>query len=250
MSEYQISAALLRTLPRLMSRSNPERDRAFEDGLGTKPATQAYKQQAASLATQRLVRQTARQRYTPEERKKEIVRRRNWAGGGGLPPGVRASYSEAERAVLAVIGDRCRRKGFCDLCIDEIARIAGVGRTSVQNTIRKARSKERSHISVRERPQERGKHLTHVIKVICSSWLGWITRAIGFKRLNTSETAVKNSLTQQEERLKKALEKERAGNAGEPINRRDGWSPAVEEYSNRWRAGLQPTHGSRRQANG
>jgi len=118
-----------------------------------------------------------------------------------MPDDVRAVYSEAERAALSVIGEQCKRKGYCDLCLDEIARIAGVKRTSVQNAIRKARSKEHGHISVRERRPQRGvMSLTNIIKIIGKSWLNWITRAVtwrkgGFKHLNTSETGVKNSLS-------------------------------------------------------
>ncbi len=192
MSGYQASAALLRT--RLVSRSDREQDQFFASGRGTKPATQAHLRQAAMSAVDRVVKQAARRRPTTEERLNEIGRRRRWAGGGNMPPQIRAGYSEAERAALSVIADRCRRKGFCDLCLDEIARLAGVGRTSVQNAVRKASGRNRSDekqipiISVRERPQERGKHLTHIIRIVSASWLGWIKRAIGFKRLNASET--------------------------------------------------------------
>ncbi|WP_205939127.1 hypothetical protein [Rhizobium leguminosarum] len=130
-----------------------------------------------------------------------------------MPPALRAGYSEAERAALSVIAEQCKRRGFCDLCLDEVARLAGVGRTSVQNAIRKASGrsmkdeKRKPIISVRERPQERGKSLTNIIKIICTSWLGWIARAIGFKRLSTSETGVKNSLSKQAGRPDWALEK-------------------------------------------
>ena len=198
MSEFQVSAALLRTLPRLAARVDPELEAMFQTGQATRPATQAHRRQEVWRSVERVVTKS-RRRAPPEEREKEIRRRRAWAGGSGMPPAIRASYSEAERAALTVIADRCRSKGFCDLCIDEIARLSGVGRTSVQNAIRKARSKERGHISVRERPQERGKNLTNIIQIICGVWLSWIARAIGFKRLNTSEIRVKNSLSEQAE---------------------------------------------------
>ncbi|QUE80022.1 hypothetical protein [Rhizobium rhizogenes] len=206
MSEFEVSTALLRTLPRLMSRADPTRDQRFASGEGTKAATEAYQRQSASIAAGRVVKQSARQKPLPEEREKAIGRRRTWAGGGNMPPGVRAGYSEAERAALSVIAERCKHRGYCDLCLDEIARLAGASRTSVQNAIRKARSKERGHISVRERPQEGRKSLTNIIRIVCSSWLKWIERAIGFKRLNTSKTGVKNSLSLYAARLKMALE--------------------------------------------
>lgn len=237
MSEYQPSAALLRT--RLMSRSDSERDQFFASGRGTKPATQAHVRQAAANAVHRVVKQTARRRPTTEERQKEIGRRRTWAGGGNMPPTIRAGYTEAERAALSVIADKCRRKGFCDLCLDEIARLAGVSRTSVQNAIRKAKSRERSHITVRERPQEHGKHLTHVIKIVCASWIGWIKRAIGFKRLNTSETGVKNSLYERVEPDILALERECRVPVGNPPSA----LRSVGNSSIRWGFGARWAHG-------
>lgn len=241
MSEYQPSAALLRT--RLMSRSDSERDQFFASGRGTKPATQAHLRQAAAIATDRVVKQTARRRPTTEERQKEIGRRRTWAGGGNMPPTVRACYTEAERAALSVVADRCRRKGFCDLCLDEIARLAGVSRTSVQNAIRKARSKDRSHIIVRERPQEHGKHLTHVIKIVCTTWLGWIARAIGFKRLNTSETGGKTSLSQYIAKAKTAFEMEGAGRFEDRPKWPDQRRSIEQKSTNRWSPGSHVAHG-------
>ncbi|TBB67738.1 hypothetical protein ELH42_16920 [Rhizobium ruizarguesonis] len=207
MSEFPVSAALLRTLPRLMARVRSGSSEALH---ATRPATQPHLKQAAHCASDRVVAEAIRRRPTTEEREKEIGRRRTWAGGGNMPPDVRSRYSEAERAALSVIAEQCKRKGFCDLSLDEIARLAGVGRTSIQNAIRKARSKERAHISVRERPQRGSKSLTNIIKIICSSWLGWIARAIGFKRLNTSETAVKYSLSKSPKEAKQAFEKEGA----------------------------------------
>ena len=205
MSEYQVSAALLRTLPRLMARVGAGNSEALH---ASRPATQTHLKQAAHRSTDRVVADAIKRRPTAEEREKEIRRRRTWAGGGAMPPDVRSGYSEAERAALAVIAEQCKRRGFCDLSLDEIARLAGVGRTSIQNAIRKARSKERSHISVRERPQQGGKSLTNIIKIICKSWLGWIARAIGFKRLSTSETAVKNPVLETVETAKRASERE------------------------------------------
>lgn len=213
MSEYPASQALLRTLPRLMARV-----RAGEDvEYATRPATQPHLKQAAAHSVERVLSGARRQRPTSEERTKEIQRRRKWAGGGNMPEDVRAHYTEAERAALSVIAEQCKRKGYCDLCLDEIARLAGVGRTSVQNAIRKARAKDRAHISVRERrPQKGVLSLTNIIKIIGRTWLSWIQRALGFKReggfkhLSTTETGVKNSLFNRGERPKSAFEREGA----------------------------------------
>jgi AcrR family transcriptional regulator len=144
-----------------------------------------------------------------------------------MPADVRACYSEAERAALSVIAEQCKRRGFCDLSLDEIADLAGVRRTSVQNALRKARSKEFAHVSVRERPQSGRKNLTNIIKIICRSWLSWITRAIGFKRLSTSETVEKNSPSEGVELTKLALERESASSLFERLVRRAGGSEEV-----------------------
>jgi len=228
MSDLKPSAALLRT--RLVSRPSYARDRKFENGEGTRPVTQSFLRQAASIAADKVLKQTARRRPTTEEREKEVARRRAWGGGSNMPAHLRAKYTEAERAALSVIAEQCRRKGYCDLCIKEIAKIAGIGRTSVQNAIRKAGSKTMAHISVRERPQQGGVSLTNIIKIICRDWLGWIGRAIGFKRLSTSETGVKNSLSKYAETPKMAFERECIAAFREPIQA----LPQVEKPSNQW----------------
>lgn len=192
----------------ILSRDASALDHQFERGEGTKPATRAHERQAAGVAADRVLKQAARSRPSPEERQKEIARRRTWGGGGNMPANVRAKYTEAERAALSVVAEQCRRKGFCDLCIKEIAKIAGVSRTSVQNALRKASSKTMAHVSVRERPQQGNVSLSNIVKIICREWLGWIGRAIGFKRLSTSETGSKTSLSLGVETQKGAFERE------------------------------------------
>lgn len=234
MTTVEASPALLRT--RIMSRPATDRDQYFASGNGTKAATKPHERQAAGRAAERVVTSTRRNRVTPAVRSKEIQRRRKWASGGNMPPEIRACYSEAERAALAVIADRCRKKGHCDLCLDEIARIAGVSRTSVQNAIRKARSKDCEHISVRERPQTFGKNLTNVIKIVSLSWRGWITRAIGFKRLNTSVTSIKTSLFEHAETAETGFEKAYAATSRSPSKPRDWWQAWSGDQHRHWQA--------------
>jgi DNA-binding Lrp family transcriptional regulator len=234
MTQYQASAALLRT--RLMLRPYDERDHYFETGQGTKPASKAYEKQSSARAAERVLARARRRPLTSEQRSKEIQRRRKWASAGNMPPEIRACYSEAERATLCVIAKRCSEKGFCDLCIDEIARLAGVGRTSVQNALRKARSKGVEHISVRERPQRSGKSLTNIIKIVSSSWRGWIEQVIGFKRLSTSVTKLKTSPSECVETEKSAFERECAVSVREPSNRPPTWQARpAEKWSRYWR---------------
>ncbi len=49
---------------------------------------------------------------------------------------------DQEDAVLTVIAQECRRHGRCELCLDELAALAGVGRTAAQNALRRARELE------------------------------------------------------------------------------------------------------------
>jgi hypothetical protein len=46
---------------------------------------------------------------------------------------------DQEDAVLTIIAQECRRHGRCELCVDAIAALAGVGRTTAQNALRQAR---------------------------------------------------------------------------------------------------------------
>ncbi|SCB53121.1 hypothetical protein [Rhizobium lusitanum] len=231
---FPVSNALLRT--RLLSRPYDDRDRYFETGQGTRPASKAYEKQSSARAAERVVARARRRPVTSEQRSKEIQRRRTWSSAGNMPPEIRACYSEAERAALCVIAKRCSEKGFCDLCIDEIARLAGVGRTSVQNALRKARSKGVEHISVRERPQRSGKSLTNIIKIVSSSWRGWIEQVIGFKRLSTSLTQIKTSPSKCVETEKSAFEREYAASVREPSNQPPTWQArSAEKWSRYWR---------------
>lgn len=240
MTQLQVSPSLLRT--RIFSRPYDERDRYFETGQGTKPASKSYEKQSSARAAERVLARARRRPVTSEQRSKEIQRRRKWASAGNMPPEIRGYYSEAERAALGVVADRCRKKGFCDLCLDEIARLAGVGRTSVQNAIRKARSKGVEHISVRERPQRSGKSLTNIIKIVSSSWRGWIERAIGFKVLSTSVTKIKTSPSECAETEKSAFEREFAASVRNPSNRPHMWQARpAETWSRYWRTSTVAT---------
>ena len=149
--------------------------------------------------------------FGPRKRRKvdpveATKKRRKWGGGSSLPDTVCQYYTEAERAALGVIGEQVKRQGFCDLPLEKIAEMAGVSRTSVQNCLRKARSRDRNDIAVQLRPQPGRKNLTNVIRIISAEWVLWIKRSIGFKRLNPSERSREISLSQSKIEPKKALE--------------------------------------------
>jgi hypothetical protein len=152
-------------------------------------------------------------KFKPRKRRQidiaqERQRRRKWGGSSTMPHDLRHFYTEGERAALSVIAEQVKRKGFCDLCLDKIAEMSGVRRTTVQNAIRKARSGERAQISVQLRTRSGQKNLTNIIRIISSAWMRWLKRSIGFKSMNPSERLLESSLSEGAARSKKASEKE------------------------------------------
>jgi hypothetical protein len=69
-----------------------------------------------------------------------MERRRRWAASGRLPPAIAARFTLAECAVLAAVSAEAVHRGDCRLCIDHIAALVGVGRSTVKNAIRQART--------------------------------------------------------------------------------------------------------------
>ncbi len=69
-----------------------------------------------------------------------MERRRRWTGSGWLPPQLAARFTMAETAVLSTIAAEVARRGLCRLTIGHIAALAGVGRSTVQGTIRQAKA--------------------------------------------------------------------------------------------------------------
>jgi hypothetical protein len=116
-----------------------------------------------------------RKRLSDEERTKRRHRKRMLGGSSALPDTLRHHYTEGERAVLFIVAGEVKRHGICDLPIDEIADRAGVGKTTVQNTMHEAR--RLGHVEITERPQRGAKNLPNVVKVTPSEWLAWIRRA-------------------------------------------------------------------------
>lgn len=91
-----------------------------------------------------------------------------------MPDTMRHHYTEGERAVMCVVAGEVKRHGICDLSIDEIADRAGVGRTTVQNTMHEAR--RLNHVEITERMQRGAKNLTNVVEIISAEWRAWIKR--------------------------------------------------------------------------
>ena len=110
-------------------------------------------------------------------------RRRTLGGSGALPHELRGQYTEGQRSVLTVVAMN-QRNGVCDLPIDQIAALAGVCRTTVQNTVSLARRFE--HLVSTPRPRPGRKNLTNLLRIVSADWLKWIARgAVALRRIGS-----------------------------------------------------------------
>jgi hypothetical protein len=154
------------------------RRRAF----AARRAPQALSQSRPALGFPR-----AAKRPRSSDRQASLERRRRQAMSGAVPATIAAAFTLAELAVLSVIARQCQRGGTCALPIDAIAALAGVSRTSVQNSLRQARCL--GLLEVKERRRRGLPSLTNVIKVISKEWSAWLKlsgEGVGFKNLNAT----------------------------------------------------------------
>jgi hypothetical protein len=121
-----------------------------------------------------------RRQLTDEQRKAARERRRVLGGSAVLPPQLRARYTLGQMAVLAIVAGEIKHHGICDLCIDKIAALAGVCRTTVQTTLHNARVFGHIRITPREQTGASGKkcapNLTNLIDIVSAEWRTWIKR--------------------------------------------------------------------------
>ena len=105
---------------------------------------------------------------------------------GAVPAKIAAAFTLGELAVLSVIAREVQRRGgACGLPIDALAALAGVSRTTVQNSLRQAR--HLGLLEVKERRRRGLPSLTNVIKVISKEWSAWLklsSGGVGFKKLS------------------------------------------------------------------
>lgn len=112
-------------------------------------------------------------------------RRRMLGSSAPMPSDLRALFTEAERAVLAIIAGEVKYRGACDRPNDQIAALAGVSRSTVQNALRAA--DRLGLIKVTRRPRPGQKNLPNLVEIVSPEWRAWIRRGptahrpIGFK---------------------------------------------------------------------
>jgi len=122
----------------------------------------------------RISRFTTRQHPRSSDRKASRDRRRTLGSSSSMPPGLRADFTEGQRAVLAIVCGEAKHHGICDLPYDKIAALAGVCRTTVQTALHEAR--RLGLINIMERPRPGRKNLTNVIRIVSREWFAWLKR--------------------------------------------------------------------------
>jgi hypothetical protein len=118
------------------------------------------------------------------DRAASIERRRRRAAYAPVSPSVASSFTTGELAVLSVIADEVRKKGRMMLPIDMIASIAGVCRSLVQKTQKKA--EDLGLIDVKRERESYDRSKLNVVRITCRNWLAWIWNRGGSKNVTTT----------------------------------------------------------------
>jgi hypothetical protein len=109
--------------------------------------------------------------------REDLERRRRWAAAGRLPPSLASRFTPGETAALAVVAFLVAKHGSCHLSHAEIARMAGVGRSTARNAIREA--KRLGVVTVEERRRSRYRSDTNVVRIVSAEWSAWTARRGG-----------------------------------------------------------------------
>lgn len=104
-----------------------------------------------------------------------MERRRRWAASGRLPPALACRFTLAEAAVLAVVAVEASKRGDCRLAHEHIAALAGVSRSTVKATLRRAR--DLGLLAITERRASAWRNLPNVVAIISREWLAWMRLA-------------------------------------------------------------------------
>lgn len=102
-----------------------------------------------------------------------IERRRRWTSSGWLPPAIATRFTMGEAAALSVVAAEVARRGRCELALDAIAALAGVGRTTVRNALGEARRLGLLTVEVRRLRAFRND--TNVVRIASPEWQAWLS---------------------------------------------------------------------------
>ena len=102
-----------------------------------------------------------------------LERRRRWVASGWVPPTIACRFTAGELSALSVVAAQVARHGRCDLALDHIAALAGVGRTTVRNALGEAR--RLGFLTVEVRRLRAFRNDTNVVRITVSAWQSWIS---------------------------------------------------------------------------
>jgi DNA-binding MarR family transcriptional regulator len=108
------------------------------------------------------------------DRRASILRRREHAATGPLPPSIASTFTVGEIAVLRVVADEFLAHGACDRSVNELSARAGVCRSIVKQAVKYAEAD--GLITVLRRPRSGRKHLTNIIHIVRADWLAWLDK--------------------------------------------------------------------------
>ena len=102
-----------------------------------------------------------------------LERRRRWVASGWVPPTIACRFTAGELSALSVVASQVARHGRCDLALDHIAALAGVGRTTVRNALGEAR--RLGFLTVEVRRLRAFRNDTNVVRIAALAWQSWIS---------------------------------------------------------------------------
>jgi hypothetical protein len=100
-----------------------------------------------------------------------MERRRRWAASGRLPPQIACRFTLAEQAVLAVVAAETVKRGDCRLYHEHLAALAGVAKSTVRATLRRARAL--GFVSIEERRSSAWRNLSSIVRIVAREWQAW-----------------------------------------------------------------------------
>ena len=104
-----------------------------------------------------------------------MERRRRWAASGRIPPQIAAQFTLAEQAVLSVVTMETGKRGDCRLTHDHVAALAGVSRSTVKATLRRAR--DLGLVTIEERRSTAWRNLSNIVQIVSREWQAWMRLA-------------------------------------------------------------------------
>ena len=90
-----------------------------------------------------------------------------------MPPTIACRFTAGELSALSVVAAQVAKHGRCDLALDHIAALAGVGRTTVRNALGEAR--RLGFLTIEVRRLRAFRNDTNVVRIVASAWQSWIS---------------------------------------------------------------------------